>query len=98
MATGTAQPKATKDTFLLPPDELVLDRDWNGRWRAVSDEPAATDKVDVFGKDDGDKSAQKSIREIAASIKELGQLEDILICKRPADSQGRIYHVVTGQS
>src|SRR3954466_15384727 len=99
MATGTAQPKATKDTFLLPPDELALDRDWHGRWRAVSDEPAATDKVDVFGKDDKDeKSAQKSIREMATSIKELGQLEDILICKRPADPQGRIYHVVAGQS
>src|SRR4051794_33553074 len=98
MATGTAQPKATKDTFLLPPEELVLDRDWNGRWKAVSDEPATTEKTDVFGGKDDDKTVQKSIREIAASIKELGQLEDILICKRPADPQGRIYHVVAGQS
>jgi ParB/RepB/Spo0J family partition protein len=102
--TGTTQAKASKEGVLfLAPDDLILDRDWNGRWTKVADETPAG-ATDAQGKHTlpEDSQRQVSIRELATSIKELGQLEDVLVCKRPAsddpDGSDRIYHVVAGQS
>lgn len=102
MSTGTSstQVKSAKDVLFLSPDELVLDRDWNGRWTKVADESEPVDAS--AGKLPNDTQQQVSIRELAESIEGRGQLEDVLVCKRPAsddpDGANRIYHVVAGQS
>jgi ParB/RepB/Spo0J family partition protein len=97
MSTGTAKPKpqAVKDVIFLDPEDIVLNRKWNGRWNAIQEEAPPEDSKDLSGLN---SEAMVSVRKLADSIKQYGQLQDILVYEDAPDDQGRAYHATAGQT